>query len=260
VEEKSDYVVVCCGAGLVWDSLVEWTVNKGFGGIENLSLIPGLAGATPVQNIGAYGVEVKDTIEKVRAVSLENGSIKEFCIDECRFGYRDSIFKRELKGKFLITNVYYRLMKNPSFNIGYGSLKEEVEKHGPVSLKTVREAVIRIRKSKLPDPALIGIAGSFFKNPVISKSSAEAFRKQYTEAPVYDDPSGGIKVAAGWLIDKCGWKGKRIGDAGVHANQALVLVNYGKATGIEIFNLSEEIKQSVSTKFGIELDREVEVI
>ena len=260
VSEKPDYVIVSCGAGVIWDNFVEWTVNNGFGGVENLSLIPGMVGSTPIQNIGAYGVEVKETIENVRAISLTDGSVREFSNRECRFGYRDSVFKGSLKGKYLVTNVCFRLRKNSSLNTIYGSLKEETQKLGPVSLITVRQAVMNIRTAKLPDPVMIGNAGSFFKNPVVNESAASALRQTYPEIPGFSDPSGGTKIAAGWLIDQCGWKGKRKGDAGVHEKQALILVNYGNATGNDILLLSEEIKQSVSAKFGIELEREVEVI
>jgi UDP-N-acetylmuramate dehydrogenase len=259
-EQKSDYVVISSGAGVIWDKLVEWAVNKGFGGIENLSMIPGMVGATPVQNIGAYGVEAKEIIEKVRAISTKDGAIHEFNNKECRFGYRDSIFKRELKGKFLITEVWYRLKTDHSVNTAYGSLREEAEKLGSVSIKTVREAVTNIRKNKLPDPAEIGNGGSFFKNPVLTVSIAEDLKEQYPHMPVYNDPSGGKKIAAGWLIEQCGWKGKRTGDAGVHNKQSLVLVNYGNTSGSEILRLSEDIKQSVFDKFRIELEREVEVL
>lgn len=258
--QKSDTIIVSAGAGVKWDRLAEWAVNHGFGGIENLSLIPGTVGATPVQNIGAYGAEVKETIEKVRAVSLDDGTVRVFNNNECCFGYRESIFKNEQKGKYLITRVFYQLSKNPVLNTEYGSLREEVEKCGTPSIKTVREAVINIRKSKLPDPELIGNAGSFFRNPVVSNSMAESLKKDNHGIPLYPDPSGGKKVAAGWLIEQCGWKGKRIGDAGIHDKQALVLVNYGKASGKEIFDLSESIRISVFKKFGIELEREVEVI
>jgi len=257
-DEKS--VLISAGAGLNWDKFVEWCVNKGYGGIENLSLIPGTVGATPVQNIGAYGVEVRDTIHKVRAVSLADGMLREFTNEECRFGYRDSIFKNDLKGKYLITRVFYRLATNPLFNIGYGSLREETEKTGSLSLKTVRHAVINIRRSKLPDPSQIGNAGSFFKNPVISVEEAQKLKKKYPAIPSYTDPSGGIKLAAGWLIEQCGWKGLRIGDAGVHEKQALVVVNYGKATGKKIYDLSEKIRESVKEKYGVILEREVEVV
>jgi len=259
-EEKSGHVVVSAGAGLKWDSLVEWTVNQKYGGIENLSLIPGTVGASPVQNIGAYGVEVKDTIEKVRAISLADGSVREFSNSECRFVYRDSIFKNELKGKYLVTRVYYRLFRKPVLNTSYGSLQEEVEKIGVPSIKTVREAVLNIRKSKLPDPDVIGNAGSFFRNPVVSIPVAKSLKKDYPDIPLFADTSGEYKVSAGWLIEKCGWKGKRIGDAGVHDKQALVLVNYGNASGKEILSLSEKISGSVMEKFGINLEREVEVI
>jgi UDP-N-acetylmuramate dehydrogenase len=261
IEEKDhENVLISAGAGVNWDNLVEWTVNKGFGGLENLSLIPGLVGATPVQNIGAYGVEVKDTIEKVRAVSIEDGSIKEFSNNDCRFEYRNSIFKDKIKGKYLVTKVYYRLTTNPMLKPDYGSLNDEINKLGDVTLKNIRQAVINIRRSKLPDPKIIGNAGSFFKNPIVNSSFAESLKKMYSQMPAYEDQSGSIKLAAGWLIEQCGWKGKRIDDAGVHDKQALVLVNYGKATGKEIYNLSEEIRKSVQKKFGIELEREVEVV
>jgi UDP-N-acetylmuramate dehydrogenase len=260
VEEKDDHIIISAGAGLIWDDLVDWTVSRGYGGLENLSLIPGMVGSTPVQNIGAYGVEIKDYIEKVRVISFADASVREFSNKECEFGYRDSVFKHRLKGEFLVTNVWFRLTKEPVFNLLYGSLQEEVEKIGSETLKNVRQAVINIRTFKLPDPDQIGNAGSFFKNPVVHIQIAEELRKKFSQIPVYDDPSGGKKLAAGWLIDQCGWKGKRRGDAGVHDKQALVLVNYGNATGMQILNLSEEIRLSVSERFGIGLEREVEVV
>ena len=259
-EEYPEYVIVSSGSGVVWDNLVEWAVSNGFGGLENLSLIPGSVGAASVQNIGAYGTEVKDTVHKVRAIDIGSGDIREFGADECGFGYRYSIFKGDLKGKFLITKVFFRLLKRPVLALEYGSLKQETEKIGPVSLKTVRQAVINIRKSKLPDPQIIGNAGSFFKNPVVSTGEAELLRATYPDIPLYPDPSGGYKLAAAWLIEKCGWKGKRIGDAGVHDKQALVIVNHGKATGMEIYELSEKIRKSVHEKFNLLLQREVEII
>ena len=258
--KKGDEVIVSAGAGEIWDKLVESTVNNGMGGLENLSLIPGLVGATPVQNIGAYGAEVKNTIEKVRAISIEDGSIREFTNKECNFGYRDSIFKGELKGKYLITRVYFRLSTKPKLCLEYGSLKEEINKLGSTSLGNVRKTVIKTRQNKLPDPAHIGNAGSFFKNPVTDNAFVDNLRTKYPKLPVFKDSSGGMKLAAGWLIEQCGWKGKRIGDAGVHERQALVLVNYGSATGRELFDLSELIKKSVSEKFGIDLEREIEVV
>ncbi len=259
-DEKPDYVIISAGAGIIWDKFVEWCVKKGYGGIENLSYIPGTVGATPVQNIGAYGVEVRDVIVKVQATSMSDGKLKEFTNEECRFGYRDSIFKNELKGKYLITRVFYRLPLNAPYIISYGNLKDEIEKIGSLSLKNIRKAVINIRRRKLPDPALIGNAGSFFKNPVVTSDKAQNIKTIYPSIPSFPDPSGGIKLSAAWLIEQCGWKGKRTGDAGVHERQALVLVNYGKATGKEIFDLSERIRESVFEVFGINLEREVEVI
>jgi UDP-N-acetylmuramate dehydrogenase len=255
----TEKVIISAAAGVIWDKLVEWSVRKGFSGLENLSAIPGLVGATPVQNIGAYGVEINDLIETVRTISVSDGSIRIFSNPECEFSYRSSVFKKKEKGKYLISRVYYRLNLNPSLNLNYGSLKDEVDKLGGARLENVRQAVINIRREKLPDPEMIGNAGSFFKNPVISDSFAAQLKERYPQMPVYPDKSEGTKLAAGWLIDQCGLKGKRNGDAGVHVNQALVLVNYGNATGKEIFNLSEEIRKSVKENFGIELEREVEV-
>jgi UDP-N-acetylmuramate dehydrogenase len=259
-ERHHDYLIISAGSGVVWDELVGWSVENGFGGLENLSLIPGTVGASPVQNIGAYGVEVKDTIEKVRAVKISDGSISELNKTDCNFSYRSSIFKFEEKNKYLITRVFYRLTICPLFNLDYGSLKDEVNELGNITLKNVRAAVIKIRKNKLPDPEITGNAGSFFRNPVVSNTTAETLQKLYPAIPSYRDQSGCTKLAAGWLIEQCGWKGKRIGDAGVYEKQALILVNHGKATGEEIYNLSEEIRESVSGKFGIELEREVEVV
>jgi len=259
-ETEKGYVIVSAGAGINWDDFVEWTVNKGFGGLENLSHIPGKVGATPVQNIGAYGTEVKDLILKVKTVGVVDGSKRIFSNKECQFGYRDSIFKNSEKGKYLVTRVFYRLTIEPTMNLSYGSLKEEVNRLGEVSLKNVRQAVINVRRSKLPDPEITGNAGSFFKNPVVKCSVAEVLKAEYPEMPVYEDRKGYMKLASGWFIERCGWKGIRIADAGVHDKQALVLINYGKATGKEIYNLSEEIKKSVHEKFGITLEREVETI
>ena len=258
--KKGNDIIVSAGAGVTWDKLVESTVKKGLGGLENLSLIPGLVGATPVQNIGAYGVEVKDAIEKVRAISIEDGSVREFKNEECKFGYRESIFKRELKGKYLITKVYFRLSTKSKLCLEYGSLKDEINKLGSTSLGNIRNIVISTRQSKLPDPEQICNAGSFFKNPVVDSPVADKLKSKHPKIPVFKDHSGGVKIAAGWLIEQCGWKGKRIGDAGVHDKQALVIVNHGNATGRELFDLSEQIRKSVAEKFGIILEREVEVI
>jgi UDP-N-acetylmuramate dehydrogenase len=253
-------VIVTAGAGVSWDRIVEWSVDHGLGGIENLSYIPGNSGATPVQNIGAYGVEIKDCIHSITAVSLDSGEIRVFSAGECQFGYRESIFKRELKNRYLITRISLKLSRDSVFRLGYGFLEAETSAIGEISLKNIRQAVINIRTRKLPDPSIIGNAGSFFKNPVVSVQKADEIKYDNPLVPVYDEPSGGKKLAAGWLIEQCGWKGKRIGDAGVHDTQALVLVNYGNAKGIEIYNLSEMIKRSVFERFGIELQREVEVI
>lgn len=260
VKEVRNEVIISAGAGVNWDRLVEWCVSRDLSGLENLSLIPGTVGASPVQNIGAYGVEVKELIVGVRTISAEYGSVKTFTNDECEFGYRSSVFKKSIKGKYLVTRVFFRLSKLPVLNLSYGSLKEEVEKLGGTSLRNVRKAVINIRNAKLPDPALIGNAGSFFKNPVVSSIVAESIVKEYPSAPKFNDSSGLTKLAAGWLVDQCGWKGIRNGDAGVHDKQALVLVNHGEASGKDIYELSESIRKSVLDKFGIHLEREVEVL
>lgn len=253
-------VIISAGAGINWDKMVEWTTERGLGGLENLSMIPGNTGAVPVQNIGAYGVEVKDTIVKVRTISLKDGSTRIFNNEECEFGYRTSIFKKSERGRYLITRVWFRLSSDPVLNLNYGSLNEEVAKLGDITLKNLRKAVIKIRRSKLPDPDVTGNAGSFFKNPVVNIKDAERLKEKFPLIPNYKDPSGGIKLAAGWLIEQCGWKGSRLGNSGVHEKQALVLVNNGGATGQEIFDLSEKIKTSVFEKFGVLIEREVEII
>lgn len=262
--EDKDYnpgkVLVSAGAGVKWDDFVEWTVNMGFGGAENLSLIPGKVGATPVQNIGAYGVEVNNLIVKAEAISTIDGSIRIFTNEECGFGYRNSTFKNSEKGKYLITRVFYCLRTSPVFDLSYESLKDEVNKLGGVTLRNVRQAIISIRRSKLPDPEFVGNAGSFFKNSIVLDSVAEHLKKNYPNMPLYADRPGYKKLASGWLIDHCGWKGKRRGDAGVHEKQALVIINYGKASGKEIYELSEEIRNSVFQKFGVDMEREAEVI
>jgi UDP-N-acetylmuramate dehydrogenase len=258
--DSGNEVLVYADAGVLWDDFVNWCVGKGYGGVENLSLIPGTVGAVPVQNIGAYGVEAADVIGQVAVLDTVTGEKVVFSREACKFSYRDSIFKSELKRKYLITGVWFRLMKNPLLNTGYGTLHDEVARTGTPSVRTVRAAVIKIRQSKLPDPKLIGNAGSFFKNPVMEAERAEKIARNYPEAPIYEAGTGLKKVAAGWLIEKCGWKGKRFGDAGVHEKQALVLVNYGKAKGRDILKLSEDIRKSVADKFEIWLEKEVEVI
>lgn len=261
VNEDRNYLYLEAGAGEKWDDLVNFAVKHELGGLENLSNIPGRVGASPVQNIGAYGVEAKDYIWLVKGVDLITGEMVEFTNEKCCFGYRDSIFKKELKGKFIVTSVIFRLDKFPEYKLDYGALKHETEKLGEVNLATVRQAVIAIRSSKLPDPAKIGNAGSFFKNPLVEKITADRLKIYYSSLPVYatDQPEK-IKLAAGWLIDQCGWRGFRDGDAGVHKDQALVLVNYGNATGKEILILSEKIRTSVFEKFGVMLEPEVNVV
>lgn len=253
-------VIISAGAGVKWDNLVEWTVKKGLCGLENLSLIPGQTGAAAVQNIGAYGTEIKETILKVKCITVKDGSARMFDRDECNFNYRSSVFKTTEKGKFLVTRVWFRLSKDKSFRIDYGSVREEINKLGQINLTNIRQAVINIRRNKLPDPEIEGNAGSFFKNPVVSAEKASSLKALFPGIPCYEQTSSDIKIAAGWLIEQCGWKGRRIGDAGVHEKQALVLINHGSASGAEIFAMSEMIKNSVKDKFGIELDREVEVI
>ncbi|WP_206082153.1 UDP-N-acetylmuramate dehydrogenase [Maribellus sediminis] len=258
-EDRNNYWVEV-GAGEVWDEFVDFAVTYNLGGIENLSLIPGTVGAAPVQNIGAYGQEVCAVVEKVKGYDLEKQQLSEYTIDECRFAYRDSIFKSYLKNKFIITSVVFRLEKFPEFNLKYGQLEEKVKAKGDPTLQSIREAVIEIRSSKLPDVKELGSAGSFFKNPVVDESLAESLKLNYETVPVYAAQGGKAKLAAGWLIEQAGWKGVREGVVGVHKDQALVIVNYGGATGKEVWDFSEKIKQSVFEKFGVELEREVNCI
>lgn len=260
LSENSDSIIISAGAGINWDNLVDWTVKNGFYGLENLSLIPGNVGASPVQNIGAYGTEVRDYVEMVDAIRIPDGKKVRFSNSECCFAYRYSIFKGPEKGRYLVTRVHFRLSKKFRLNLDYGSVKDEVARLGKENQANVRLAVINIRKKKLPDPELIGNAGSFFKNPLVNEEFATRIKKVYPEVPSFPADDGNVKIAAGWLIEQCGWKGKRDGDAGVHDRQALVLVNHGKASGKDICNLSELVKKSVKDKFGINLEPEVEII
>jgi len=258
--EDENNVIVLANASEDWDGFVEWTVNKGLGGLENLSLIPGTVGACPIQNIGAYGVEVGDVIEKVDAIEISTGKLHQFTNDECRFEYRNSIFKSILRGQFIITSVYFKLLKEPNFKIHYGAVEEELKKLGTVNLKNIRQAVINIRESKLPDPTNTPNAGSFFKNPVVSKEHLENIQKDYPEIVSYKIDDDNFKLAAGWMIDKLGWKGQCHGGAAVHDKQALVLVNKNNASGKEIIELAQKIRQSVIDNFKVELEFEVNVI
>lgn len=247
-------------AGVDWDSLVEWCVERGLWGAENLSLIPGTVGAAPVQNIGAYGAEAKDVIERVHFFDVEQRKHLSLSNAECCFAYRDSIFKRELKGRAIITSVEMRLKKNAQPNLGYGDLAREVEARGGATLQNIRAAVCAIRESKLPDTSVLGNAGSFFKNPIVDTNIGEALRVQYENMPLYPVSDEKCKLAAGWLIDKAGLKGYRQGNVGVHERQALVLVNFGGATGAEVIALSDKVRECVTEKFGISIEPEVNIL
>jgi UDP-N-acetylmuramate dehydrogenase len=262
LEQTDEHAYVRAGAGEIWHEFVLFCIDHGLGGLENLSLIPGTVGAAPMQNIGAYGAEIKDTFAYLEAVNIHSGKIKSFDKVNCEFGYRESIFKKELKGQYIITSVVFRLSKKPQFNISYGAIKTTLDEMGieTLSIKAISDAVCHIRKSKLPDPAVIGNAGSFFKNPEIPEAQYESLKVKFAEIPCYKTTPGMVKVPAGWLNEQCGWKGKVVGQTGVHKNQALVLVNHGNATGAEVKKLSEDIKSSVKEKFGIELETEVNIV
>lgn len=268
--EDDNFVYLTVNAGENWHDFVLWCISQNYGGIENLSLIPGNVGTCPIQNIGAYGVEVKDVVTKVEGIEIATERLFEFSNKECQFGYRNSIFKNEQKGNIILTAVSFKLTKkNHILNTSYGAIETELTSKNILkpTIKTISDAVITIRKSKLPDPKEIGNGGSFFKNPVISKTQFETLRKEYTTIPSYPVASSTVeksetrlKIPAGWLIEQCGFKGKRFGDAGVHDKQALVLVNYGNASGKEIYELAKKIQQTVLDKFGISLEIEVNVI
>lgn len=262
VKETEDDVLLEVGAGENWHQFVMYCVDNGYCGVENLSLIPGNVGASPMQNIGAYGVEVKDLITEVKTISLNDYTERTFCNKECEFGYRTSIFKTKEKGNYFIASVIFKLSKSPKLNTSYGAIEQELENANisSPSIKDISDAVIRIRQSKLPDPNEIGNSGSFFKNPVVEETLKNKILENYPDAPCYPQADNKYKLAAGWLIEKCGWKGKRIDEYGVHAKQALVLVNYGGAKGDDIYNLSEEIITSVKNKFDITLEREVNIV
>jgi UDP-N-acetylmuramate dehydrogenase len=261
VKEDATHVYVKAGAGENWHEFVEYTIKRNWGGLENLSLIPGNVGAAPIQNIGAYGVELKDVFYELEAYDRKGKKVYSFGVNDCKFSYRDSIFKSAEKGRYIILNVTFILNKNPVLNTSYGAIREELKKMGVFSptIRDVSQAVIKIRRSKLPDPTEIGNAGSFFKNPIVDQALFLSLSSKYSDMPAYPHEDQSVKLAAGWLIEQCGLKGYRKGDAGVHNKQALILVNYGKATGKEIFELSEKIAASVKKKFGVHLEREVNV-
>ncbi|MGQ1786217.1 UDP-N-acetylmuramate dehydrogenase [Saccharicrinis sp. GN24d3] len=261
IDENTHSIWVEAGAGVDWDSFVAWSVEKGYFGIENLSLIPGNVGASPVQNIGAYGVEIMDVITQVNGIYLDTLEPFSFKNRECKFSYRNSIFKNTLKGKTIITSVQFLLHKQGELKTDYRGVKEELEKLGEVNLSNVRKAVINIRESKLPDPEATGNAGSFFKNPVVEKQIADKLLSAYPNAPYYKVDDQYTKIPAGWMIEQSGWKGKAMGNAAVHDKQALVLINKtGEANGNEILALAAEIQKSVKDKFGIDIEKEVNVV
>ena len=262
LHEEKEHVFVKAGAGENWHGFVMYCIDHNWAGIENLSLIPGNVGASPIQNIGAYGVELDDVFLSLEAFHLKERKVYTFTNADCEFGYRDSIFKNRYKNDFAIVSVTFQLRKKPIFHTGYGAITEELEKAGvkELTIKAISDAVIKIRSSKLPDPKQIPNAGSFFKNPEISNEKYEELKKMFPEIVAYPLAKGTVKLAAGWMIEQCGWKGYRNGDAGVHAKQALVLVNYEKASGKEIFELSEQVLQSVNKKFGVLLEREVSIV
>ncbi|MGV8945718.1 MAG: UDP-N-acetylmuramate dehydrogenase [Lutibacter sp.] len=256
-----DEVLVTAEAGENWHEFVLWCISQDYGGLENLSLIPGNVGTSPIQNIGAYGVEIKDVFQQLEAIEIETGKTKIFTNKECNFDYRNSVFKNELKGKFIIINVTFKLTKkNHVINISYGAIKELLHNKRNPSIKEISDAVIAIRQSKLPDPKEIGNSGSFFKNPVIDVNSFKKLKEKYPTIPNYVLSKKEVKIPAGWLIEQCGFKGKRFGDAGVHDKQALVLVNYDNASGQEIYALAKKIQQKVMETFNIILEIEVNVI
>lgn len=261
LREDDHHVWVKAGAGVVWHELVMWTIERGWGGVENLSLIPGSVGAGPMQNIGAYGVELKDVFYELEALKLEDLSLHTFSNADCRFGYRESVFKRELRNQFFITSVTFKLAKQPTLNTSYGAIGAELQRMGvqQADIRDVSNAVIHIRRSKLPDPAKLGNAGSFFKNPEVEESVYNELKQQYPNVVGYPTSPGYVKLAAGWLIEQCGWKGKVVGHTGSHKDQALVLVNYGGATGSEVWQLALDIKASVREKFGVTIEPEVNV-
>ena len=262
VSENAEHVYVKAGAGEVWHQFVLYCISNNYGGAENLSLIPGSVGAGPMQNIGAYGAELKDIFFELEALDLATGAVHTFNNADCKFGYRNSIFKNSHKNQYIILSVTFELRKQPVFNVRYGAIETELKAMGvqELSLKAISDAVCNIRKSKLPDPALLGNAGSFFKNPEVSNQKYADLKENYPDLVAYPTSAETMKLAAGWMIEKCGWKGRQFDNYGVHKNQALVLVNYGGASGKSIFELSTEIVDSVRKTFGVDLEIEVNVV
>lgn len=262
IEQNQQSIFLKIGAGENWHELVMYCVDNGWGGIENLSLIPGNTGTAPMQNIGAYGVEIKETFIELEALEISSGKIVKFNNSDCEFGYRESVFKNKMKNQYIILNITLELKKNPVLNINYGDVKAILESQNIKNpdIKEVSNAIISIRQSKLPDPKKIGNSGSFFKNPIVSLNLLELIKKKYPNVVNYEINENEFKIAAGWLIERAGWKGKKFNNYGIHEKQALVLVNYGLANGMEIFELSEKIILDIKDKFGITLEREVNII
>ncbi|MDG1841530.1 MAG: UDP-N-acetylmuramate dehydrogenase [Crocinitomicaceae bacterium] len=262
IEEDDSIILIKVGAGENWHEFVMWCIDNNYGGLENLSLIPGNVGASPMQNIGAYGVEIQDVFAHLTAYNIETGELEVFDNKACEFGYRESVFKRKLKGKYIIMHVVYRLSKNHVIKTKYGAINAELQKMKvkDPSIRDISNAVINIRRSKLPDPNEIGNAGSFFKNPVVRKDIVDSIKNKYPDIPVYELDNQAFKIPAGWLIETAGWKGKTFDNYGVHKNQALVLVNYSDAKGNNIYDLSSKIIADIQSKFEIVLEREVNVI
>ena len=263
IDENEDYVWIKANAGENWHEFVLWCIDNNYGGIENLSLIPGNVGTTPIQNIGAYGVEIKDIFSSCEAINIFEQTIKTFKKEDCNFGYRESVFKNELKNHYIITSVVFKLTKkNHKTNSSYGAIEAQLAKNNidNPTIKDISNAVIAIRQSKLPDPKVLGNSGSFFKNPIVSKELYKKITLQYPEIPHYVVSETEVKIPAGWLIEQAGFKGKRFGDAGIHKNQALVLVNYGNATGQEIVDVSKNIQKTILEKYGISIETEVNII
>ncbi len=260
LEESDKYIYIKAGAGVIWDDFVKYCIEHQYWGAENLSLIPGTVGASPVQNIGAYGVEAQDIIFDVRAISKITGELKIFSFEDCHFNYRNSFFKQDPKQEWIITEVVYRLHKKPKYNLSYGALNQVFKDQDQVQLQEIREEIIKIRDSKLPKPEEIGNAGSFFKNPIVDIEIINQLQQDFPQIPYYLTDIDKAKLAAGWLIEHAGWKGYTDGQAGVHEKQALVLINKGKASGKDIFNLSEKIVDSVKKQFNINLEKEVIII
>lgn len=262
VSENNEEVILKVGAGENWHQFVLYCIEKGYGGLENLSLIPGNVGTAPVQNIGAYGVELKDSFKSCEALRIQTLEVETFSNEQCEFGYRNSVFKNKLKGQYIITSVNFKLSKkNHALSTSYGAIQAELDKHNikKPTIKNISDAVVNIRQQKLPDPRELGNSGSFFKNPIVSETEFKKLQKQFPEMPFYAVQANQIKIPAGWLIDQAGLKGYRKGDAGIHKNQALVLVNYGNASGQEILELSKEIQEKIYQKYNIKLEAEVNI-